>query len=124
MQVFADNPFPQRMYKAGIENINGRYVNRKEDIQAALADGWSHQPIHSEWPKWVGPHNEEVSVTVPDGKGGFYQEIHYESRGGKVCQNAKEEAEHLEVLAAQTVEGAESELTGEKRGPGRPRKAA
>lgn len=118
MQVFADNPFPQRFYKAGIENINGKYINRKEDIAPALADGWTQQPIHSEWPKWVGPHSEEEITTMPDGKGGFYNESRVVNKGGKVCQNQREADEHLAKL------GETEDAREERRGPGRPRKVA
>ena len=111
MELFKDNHFPQVLYKAGAENLNGKYVHKKDELAAAIKDGWQTTPLFREFPKWVGPPDEQEIVELRDGQGKLYHEVKMVNKGGKKCQNAEEERAHLALLASQ-----EETETAKRRG--------
>jgi hypothetical protein len=122
MQLFKDNDFPKRLYKAGQENINGKFVSNKNELREANLQGWQESPIGFEYPKWVGPPDVQELIELKDGQGKTYYESKLISKGGKICDSAEKEQEHLEFLKARESGEEEGELVGAKRGPGRPKK--
>lgn len=90
MQIFRDNPYPKHLYKVGVPN--GLYVSDKLQLEKALQDGFSETYVVQEWPKWVGPPDEQICDPA-------LGTVTLVSKGGGPCHNAKEEKERLALLA-------------------------
>lgn len=96
MKVFhqGDNPYPVVLFKAGYPEC--KYVSSKKEMQEAVMDGWSETPVQHDYPKWVGPHDEQV---ITQGEDKAYV-TSWKPMGGKLCKNAAEEKAHLELIAS------------------------